>query len=246
MILGWFYLGMKILGVVYIERERKKESKRDPNEIENIDVSSKFHNLLVSETVRSSLHIPKWFDHKKTWKIPIQRRWFRATSHTQLRARDHHTSSTLISGKDGVRSKFTSHYARGTNGVCECNMEVESTRILTWHRMDHVSWSLGGRPNSKPGDHGTPNIHNRWRILLYHVWGPAWIEIHWNSISLRARSHMASHHTWRSVTTLLHDVEGMLGRWPSDTFVWALIIRWSQLLARVWSGPLLSRPPVPW
>jgi hypothetical protein len=52
----------------------------------------------------------------------------RATSHTRLRARDHYTSSTLIGGK---------------GGVCECNMDVESTWILTWHRMDHVSWSLG-------------------------------------------------------------------------------------------------------
>ena len=24
-------------------------------------------------------------------------------------------------------------------------------------------------------------------FLIYHVWGPAWIEIHWNSIGLRAR-----------------------------------------------------------
>jgi hypothetical protein len=40
-------------------------------------------------------------------------------------------------------SKFASHYPRGTNGVCECNMDVKSTRIPTWHQMDHVSWSLG-------------------------------------------------------------------------------------------------------
>ena len=40
-------------------------------------------------------------------------------------------------------SKFDSHYAWGTNGVCECNMDVKSTWIPTWHRMDHVSWSLG-------------------------------------------------------------------------------------------------------
>ena len=69
---------------------------------------------------------------------------------------------------------------------------------------------LGGRPNTKPGDHGTPNAHNRWFILFYHVWGPAWIEIHWNSIWLRARSHMTSHYTWGSVTTL-HDVGGVFG-----------------------------------
>jgi hypothetical protein len=94
--------------------------------------------------------------------------------------------------------------------------------------MDHVSRSnldyfrkppLGGRPNTKPGDHGTLNAHNRWFILFYHVWGPVWIDVHWNSIWLRARSHMTSHYTWESVTTL-HDLGGVLGR-PLDTSFWA-------------------------
>ena len=71
--------------------------------------------------------------------------------------------------------------------------------------------------------------------LFYHVWGPAWIEIHWNSIWLRARSHMTSHYTWGSVTTL-HDFGGVLGR-PLGNFFWTLTISWSQLLARVRSGP---------
>ena len=33
----------------------------------------------------------------------------------------------------------------GTNGVCECKMDVKSTWILTWHRMDHVfmvTWTI--------------------------------------------------------------------------------------------------------
>ena len=25
------------------------------------------------------------------------------------------------------------------------------------------------RPNTKPRGHGTPNIHNRWFVLCYHV-----------------------------------------------------------------------------
>jgi hypothetical protein len=53
-------------------------------------------------------------------------------------------------------------------------MNVESTWISTWHQMDHVSWSLGlfskppleGRPNTKPGDHGTPKVHNS---LVYFI-----------------------------------------------------------------------------
>ena len=41
------------------------------------------------------------------------------------------------------RSKFASHYAWGTNGVCEYKTGVKSTWIPTRHRTDHVSWSLG-------------------------------------------------------------------------------------------------------
>ena len=46
---------------------------------------------------------------------------------------------------------------------------VKSTWIHARHQMDNVSWFLGlfsktitgGRPNTKPGDHGTRNAHNR-------------------------------------------------------------------------------------
>ena len=103
--------------------------------------------------------------------------------------------------KGWSRSKFDSHYAWGTNRVSECTMDVKSTWIPTWHQIDHVSWSLGlfkktsswGRPNTKPGDHGTSDAHNHWFILFYHVRKPAWIEIDWNSVWLGFRSHMASH-----------------------------------------------------
>ena len=107
------------------------------------------------------------------------------------------TSSTLIGGKGGAGPISIHTTLEGlTDGLsmCECKMDVESARIPTWHQMDHVSWSfglfqkppLGGRPNTKPGDHGTLNAHNLWFFLLYHMWGPAWIEIHWNNIWLRA------------------------------------------------------------
>ena len=48
-------------------------------------------------------------------------------------------------------------------------------------------------------------------ILFYHVWGPAWIETHWNIIRSAARSHMTSHYIWGLVTTL-QDLRGVLGR----------------------------------
>ena len=46
----------------------------------------------------------------------------------------------------------------------------------------HLDYSqkppLGGRPDTKLGDHGIPNTHNRSFIQFYHMWGPAWIESH--------------------------------------------------------------------
>ena len=77
-------------------------------------------------------------------------------------------------------------------------MDVKSTWILTWHRMDmfhgHLDYfqkpTLGGRSNTKLGDHGTLNAHNSCFILFYHTWGPQWIKIHWNNVWLRAQSHI--------------------------------------------------------
>jgi hypothetical protein len=92
---------------------------------------------------------------------------------------------------------------------------------------------LGGRPNTKPEDHGIPNAHNHWFIFFYHC-------IHWNSIRFMERLHMASHYTWGSVTTL-HNFGGALGQ-PLDTFFWALTISWSQLLALVWSVTRMFLP----
>ena len=109
-------------------------------------------------------------------------------------------------------SKFISHYAWGTNGVRECKMDVKSTWILTWHWMDYVSWLLGlfsyhlleiGLTQSRE-IMALSNAHNCWFILFYHAWGSARIQIHWNSIWFRDRSHMTSHYTWGSVT-IVHD-----------------------------------------
>ena len=86
-------------------------------------------------------------------------------------------------------------------------------------------------PTTKPGNHGTPNAHNRWISLFYHVWRHAWIDVHWNSIWLRAQLLMTSHYTLGSMTTL-HDFGGVLEQ-PLHAFFWALTISWSRFLARV-------------
>ena len=58
----------------------------------------------------------------------------RATSHTRLRAHDHYTSSTLIGGKGGAGpSSLHSTLEGPTEHICECNMDVKSTWISTWH-----------------------------------------------------------------------------------------------------------------
>jgi hypothetical protein len=101
------------------------------------------------------------------------------------------------------RSKFASHYACGTNGVCECKMDGKSTwippGIPTWHRQDRVSWSLGLFSRTASWRWAKRKTGRPW-----HVWGLAWIEIHWNNIWLRTLStydfklhlRICDHTTW--------------------------------------------------
>ena len=42
--------------------------------------------------------------------------------------------------------------------------------MVTWIIFQKPS--LEGMLNTKPGDYGTPNVHNRWFILVYRMWGP--------------------------------------------------------------------------
>ena len=75
---------------------------------------------------------------------------------------------------------------------------------------------LGGRPNTKPEDHGTQNSHTRWFILF-----SSYVRARMNRNSLKSqlvegRSHMTSPSTRGSVTAL-HDFGGILAL-PLDTF----------------------------
>ena len=160
----------------------------------------------------------------------------------RLTARDNYTSSTHW-WESRSRSKFASHNAWGTNGVCECKMDVSLhgfPHVMKWIMFHgHLDYfqepPLRGRTNTKPGDHGTLDALNCWFILLYHVWGPAWVEIPWNNTWLRARSHMTSHFTWGSVTTL-HDFGVVLARHWACSLASHNFMAWSRLLACVWSG----------
>ena len=123
--------------------------------------------------------------------------------------------------QDGCKSYMDSYMA--SNGSCF----VVTRTIFKNHLM-----KVGLTQNRETT--ATPNAHNRWFLLFYHVWEPAWIEIHGNSIWSRTWSHMTSHYTWGSMTTL-HNFGGGLER-PLDTFFRALTISWSRHLARVWSA----------
>jgi hypothetical protein len=158
---------------------------------------------------------PLHFKHSHWWKMrsPFQVRF-------TLRLRDQQSKWM----QDGCKVYMDSHVA--LNGSCF---------MVTWT----------GFENHLLGASLTQNRETMalWMLttvgLVYnimHMWGPAWIEIHWHdSIRLRVRSHMTSHYTWKSVTTL-HDFGGALGQ-PLDKWFWALTISWSRLLAHVWSDP---------
>ena len=85
------------------------------------------------------------------------------------------------------RSKFASHYAWGTNGVRKCKTDVKSTWIhsymasngscftVTWITFKNHLLKVGLTQNQ--GDHGMPKIHDRWFIIVYHVWGPRMLRI---------------------------------------------------------------------
>jgi hypothetical protein len=163
-----------------------------------------------------------------------------AISNVRLRARVHYTSSTLIGGKGGAGPSLLSIELEGPTKYVNARWPhgfLHGIKWIMFHgHLDYIKKQpLEGRSNTKLGDHATPNTHNRRFILFYHVWGLTWIEIHRNISWLRVWSHMTSHYTWGSVTTL-HDFGGVLGR-PLETFFWALTISWSRLLARVGSGP---------
>jgi hypothetical protein len=144
----------------------------------------------------------------------------RATSHTRLRARDHDTSSTLIGGKGGAGPSSLHTTIWGTNGVCECKMDVKVHRgsyvasnglcfMITWPIFKNHHLEVGLTQNQETMALWTlPTVD-----LFYfcHMWEPAWIETHSNSIWLKAWLQVTSHYTWGSVTTL-HDFGGVLGR----------------------------------
>ena len=85
-----------------------------------------------------------------------------------------------------------------------------SCLMVTWTLLKKPP--LGGRPNTKLGDHGIPKSPNQWFIIFHHVRGPCMNRICWGP-----RAHMTSHYTCGPVSTL-HDFRSVLGRTWNTSF----------------------------
>jgi hypothetical protein len=131
------------------------------------------------------------------------------------------------------RSKFASHYSRGTNGVF---LHVIKWIMFHGHLDYFQKPPLGGRPNTKTR---RPHHSERSQPLIYSIL--SCMKIHMNRKFIKIAfgwgpGHIWLHTTQESPWSHYMVLEVVLGR-PSDTFFWALTISWSRLLAHVWSGP---------
>ena len=129
------------------------------------------------------------------------------------------------------RSKFASHYAWGTNWVCEGKMDVKSTWIPTYMASNGpcymVTWIIFKNDLSEVDLHktGRPWHFERSRPLVYSISSCVRTRMNRNllkyhlvegpvtygfTLHLRIRDHT----TW---------FEGVMGR-PLDAFFWALTI----------------------
>jgi hypothetical protein len=102
-----------------------------------------------------------------------ERTTLRVASHMRLRARDHHTSSTLIGGKSGAGSSSLHTTLEGATKQVNARW-MQSLhgflRGLKWIMFHaHLDYfqkpPLGSKPNTKLEHHNAPNAHNRWFIL---------------------------------------------------------------------------------
>jgi hypothetical protein len=123
---------------------------------------------------------------------------------------------SLVEMVEPVQVRYTLHL-RGQRSMwmqdgCKVYMDSYVASNGSWFMVTWIIFknNLLDVDLTQLGDQSTLNVHNHWFIWFYHVWEPTWIEMHWNSIWLRARWHMTSHYTWRSVT-ILHDFWRCIG-----------------------------------
>jgi hypothetical protein len=147
-----------------------------------------------------------------------------------VRAHDHFKYSHWW--KRQSQSKFTSHYTWGANGVCNCKMDVKvymDSYMASNGSCFMVTWTIFKNHLLEVG------LARKWKTMALRMLTTidlfyflmcedlAWIEIHWNNIWLRTRSHMTSHYT-RGFVTTLRDVGRCVGTVLGHTVFWALTI----------------------
>ena len=139
-----------------------------------------------------------------------------------MKACDYYTWSILIGGKaEPVQVRFTLRlrdqrsmwmkdgYKVYTDSYTASN---GSCFIVTWIIFKNHLLEVGlTQTRVTMALQTLTTAHNRWFTKFHHVWGPACIEIHWNNIWLSAWSHVTSHYTRGSVTTLHDDFGGCVG-----------------------------------
>ena len=138
---------------------------------------------------------------------------------------------SLVEKGELVQVRFTLRLRDHANGVSEWRWIqslhgfVHDIKWIVFHgHLDDYFQKppLEGGLNTKSGDHGNPKSHIYWFIIIFIMCEDlAWIDFHWNSIWLRAWSHMTPHYNWGLVTTL-HDFGSVLGQ-PLDTHSFMVI-----------------------
>ena len=106
-----------------------------------------YKHLDLQPHIRSAMpkkfhHCKRPMGHQYVWVVYYLLTSLRkATLHTRLRPMSI-ALQALSSVENSYLVMIRSKFAWGTNGVCECNTGAKSTRIPTWHQIDHVSRSL--------------------------------------------------------------------------------------------------------
>ena len=104
---------------------------------------------------------------------------------------------------------------------CKVHMDSYTTSngscfMVTWIIIKNHSLEVGlsqNRETMTHSEHSQPLVHSTLSCPTTRT-----NRIHWNSMWLRARSHMTSHYTRGSVT-IRRDGGGVWGRWPLDKFL---------------------------
>ena len=188
------------------------------------------------------LGVKFWFSNNELWIS-------RATSHMELRAHDHYTSSTLIGGNGGACPSSLDRTLEDQRSMwmqdgCKVYMD------FTWHRMGScsmVTWTIFKHRLLEVGlTQNRENVAFRTLTtvdLLYFNMCEDLYE--WKSIEIaydRGPNHIWLHTTLEDPWPHYMTLEVYLGR-RLNTFFWALTISWPWLVCEVALSSRFNKRP---